>query len=231
MSAHHFFAPLGDGDEAVLRGDESKHAARVLRVREGEEITVADGTGLVVRASVTLLGDHEVRAAIVERTLTELPEPQFMVCPALPRGSKIEQIIEDLTELGVDRITPWFSDRSVQQWDDRKVQKNLERWREIARASAKQSKRAFLPIIELASLPIGPGVVVVHESGANRLRDIDVEITAIVTGPEGGLTDTEVESFQKEGATVASLGPQVLRTETAAVVAAALVMARSGRIG
>lgn len=231
MSAHHFFAPLGDGDEAVLRGDESRHAARALRVREGEEITVADGTGLVVRAVVTTIGDNEVRASIKDRSVIDRPDPPLVACPALPRGNKIDQIIEDLTELGVDRITPWFSDRSVQQWDDNKVQRNLERWREIARASAKQSKRAFLPIVELGALPIGPGVVVLHESAATRLGDVEGEIMAIVTGPEGGLTETEVESFREEGATIASLGPQVLRTETAAVVAAALVMARSGRIG
>lgn len=231
MSAHHFFAPLGDGNDVVLRGEESRHAARVLRVREGEEITVADSTGLVVRARVSEIGDLDVRAAIFERTTHPAPDPTLTVCPALPRGGKVEEIIEDLTELGVDRIIPWFAERSVQNWDERKMEKHLTRWREVARAAAKQSKRPFLPIVEPVGLPIGDGVVVLHESATALLRDVPGPVTAIITGPEGGLTPDEVAAFEAEGATIASLGPQVLRAQTAPVAAAVLVMARMGRLG
>jgi 16S rRNA (uracil1498-N3)-methyltransferase len=231
VSAHHFFAPLGDGDEVILRGDESRHAARVLRVREGEEITVADSTGLVVRARVTGIGDAEVRAEVIERTTHVAADPPFTVCPALPRGGKIEEIVEDLTELGVDRIVPWFAERSVQNWDERKMEKNLARWREVARAAAKQSKRPFLPIVEPTGLPVGEGVVVLHESADVLFRDVPGQVTAVITGPEGGLTPDEVAAFAAEGATIASLGPQVLRAQTAPVAAAVLALARMGRLG
>lgn len=231
MTAHHFFAPLGDGDTAILRGDEARHAAKVLRVRDGEEITVADGTGVVVRARVSAVHDTEVRAVVVERVTHAQPSPPVTICPALPRGAKMEQIVEDLTELGVDRIVPWFAERSVQRWDEQKARKHLDRWREIARAAAKQSKRPFLPIVEAPQMPAGAAMVVLHEGANDRLRDLDGEIATVVTGPEGGLTDAELQAFAGAGARLASLGPQILRAETAPVAAAALVMARMGRLG
>ena len=231
MTAHHFFADDVEHDPIVLTGEEARHAARALRVRPGEEVTVGDGRGTVARG---IVGDaptaQRVLIAVADRTLVQPSHPQVRVFPAVPKAGKLDEIVQHLTEVGVDRITPWFAERSVARWDARKCRSQGDRLRAIARAAAKQSRRAWLPIVDdpgkIDALP--PGAVLLHEHATRRLSDTlrdlsSPSIVAVICGPEGGLTDTERVQFADAGALEASLGPLVLRTETAAIVGSALV--------
>lgn len=236
MSAPHFFSDdLGD-TVVVLRGDEAKHAVRALRVRPGETITIGDGRGTVVTATVEEAAGT-VRAAVVARRTVGRPHPRVVVYPAVPKSGKLELIVQKLTELGVDAIVPWFAERTVVRWDRTKASAHGERLRAVAREAAKQSRRAWLPdVVDPQRLPAPAGhVVVLHEDEhGTLLRDVlpgSPDEVALVIGPEGGLTDDEVAGLRAAGARVAGLGEQILRAETAAIVGAALVLSRYGRLG
>lgn len=235
MSLPHFFAPSTAGERISLTGDEARHARSALRIREGEDITVSDGAGHVVRATVTSAG-ATLDAVVTARTNVAEPRPRVVVYPAIPKSGKLDLVVEKLTELGVDEIRPWFSARTVVRWDARQAAARAERWRAIAFAAAKQSRRAWLAVVadpaplEALDMP----AVVLHEESTASLAgavQIDADAIGIVLGPEGGLTPDEVARLEGLGARTAGLGPQILRTETAAIVAATLVLARLGRLG
>lgn len=231
MTEHHFFADTVDANLITLIGDEAHHAARALRVREGEAVTIGDCNGTVAYGVVEGTPTSErVDVRVVQRSTTPRPTPQVQVLPALPKRGKLDVVVQQLTEVGVDRISPWFGERSVARWDAAKARAQGERLRSIARAAGKQSRRAWLPIVDDPGKINGlPDVALVLEPDASRrlsdaLRDIETpEIIAIISGPEGGLTDTERDRFASMGALEVSLGPLVLRAETAPVVGSSLV--------
>ena len=237
MSAPHFFLDDLRGERVELTGEDARHAARVLRLRPGEEITVSDGRGDVVRARVAAASASAVEAEVIERHSVPAPVPRVIACPAVPKSGKLDLEVQKLTEIGVDEIRPWLAARSVPRWDDAKAARQGDRLRQIAREAAKQSRRAFLPeVADPGELILGDGVVVVlHEEAETRLRTglpqpAPASVT-VVTGPEGGLTPEEVERFRVGGAAVLGLGPTVLRAETAALVGVTLVLGSYGRIG
>lgn len=237
MTAAHFFCDDVAGDTIRLAGDDAHHAARALRIRSGEEITVSDGRGTVVRVRVTNVTSSEVTGDVVDRATVEQPSPRVVVFPAMPKGGKLDTVVQKLTELGVDEIRPWFANRSVVRWDATKSAARTERLRAIAREAAMQSRRAWLPRVaapgELGELP--GTTIVLHEDAAARLMAalpaVAPRSVGVVIGPEGGLAEDEVERLTAAGASVASLGTPILRTETAAIVGPALVLARYERLG
>jgi 16S rRNA (uracil1498-N3)-methyltransferase len=238
MTAHHFFADPQDVDDRVvtLRGAEAHHAAKSLRVRIGEEITVADGTGRVVDAVVRCLAG-EVRADVVSLMTCAPPVPSLTLYQALTKSDKLDDVVEKASELGVHRIVPFVAERSVVRWDAKKRERARERWSLIARAAAKLSKSPWLTGIDAIADGIAPSeelVLVMHEGSQTRVRDVLPDAAppsvGIVVGPEGGLSEDEVEELSASGHAV-SLGPRVLRTETAGIVAVAVVAARYGTLG
>jgi 16S rRNA (uracil1498-N3)-methyltransferase len=151
-----------------------------------------------------------------------------------------------MTEVGVDVIVPWQASRSIVRWDSPRAQKAVTRWRTTAREAAKQARRPWLvdvPLVESTSAVVarialtvsaGGVAVVLHEAADEPLRGLAFPSSGevvLVVGPEGGIADDEVAAFKAVGAVVARLGPTVLRTSTAGTVAAAIVMANSGRWG
>ena len=243
MTAHHFFTDPDEMTETVvtLRGDEARHAARVLRLRVGEPITVADNAGRVVDAVVTRTDDI-VEAEIRGETRYERPRPEIVLCQALVKGEKLDDVVEKSTEIGVARIVPYVAERSIVRWDDRRCARAVERWRSIAKAAAKQSHAPVVPEVSevvgdvTAIAGTADLVVVLHESGGvPLLRDVLPEnapdTLALVVGPEGGITDAEVSSLTALGARAAGLGPRILRTETAGLVAAGIIAFAYGSLG
>jgi 16S rRNA (uracil1498-N3)-methyltransferase len=225
---------------AVISGPEGHHAARVRRVDVGERIRLVDGSGTIAIAAVTHVG-RDIVECVVESLRTErAPAPRVVVVQALPKGDRGELAVEMMTEVGVDVVVPWAATRCVVQWRDERGAKSLARWRTTAREAAKQSGRAWLPeVAELATtrevatrLAASSLPIVLHGGGNQRLTDVeappDGEIVLVV-GPEGGLTDDELTTFVAAGADVCRLGPSVLRTSTAGVVAAGIVLAASPR--
>jgi 16S rRNA (uracil1498-N3)-methyltransferase len=233
-------APLfltGDvtGDVIVLAGDEGRHAATVRRLHPGERVDAGDGRGGVAECVVTAVARDTVTLAVRERRHEPPPAPRLVVVQALPKGERAADAVEAMTEVGVDEIVPWPAARSVVRWDAARGAKALERWRATAREAAKQSRRAWVPLVtepattaQVAErLRNAALAVVLHEAAATPLPDPpDAGEVVVVVGPEGGLADEELAAF---GGTPYRLGSSVLRTSTAGVAAAAVLLSRTAR--
>jgi 16S rRNA (uracil1498-N3)-methyltransferase len=237
-----FYADRADleGDVVTLSGAEGRHAATVRRLRPGERADVGDGAGLVAECVVTARGDAGLELAVLVRREVPRPDPAITVVQAIPKGERGELAVEGLTEVGVDRIVPWAAARCVALWAGERGARSLARWRSTAREAAKQSRRAWLP--EVAE-PASTGQVAAMIAAASCAIVLDPEATdtlarlepppsgalLVVVGPEGGITDDEGQAFLAAGATARGLGPTVLRTSTAGMVAAAVLLSRGGR--
>jgi 16S rRNA (uracil1498-N3)-methyltransferase len=235
-----FLADDLSGDEIVLSGPEGRHAATVRRLRAGERVDLTDGMGSVAECVVRDVAKDSLRLAVLRRCAVPAPSPRLVVVQGLPKGDRGELAVEMMTEAGVDVIVPWGAARCVTQWKGDRAGKALARWRSTAREAGKQARRFHLPEVteqattaEVAALLRSAAVAaVLHEDAAEPLSRVELPATGdIVTviGPEGGITDEEIDRFTEAGATPAVLGPTVLRTSTAGVAAAAVLLARSGR--
>ncbi|MCX6395637.1 MAG: 16S rRNA (uracil(1498)-N(3))-methyltransferase [Propionibacteriales bacterium] len=226
------------GDVLVLDGDEGRHAATVKRIRAGETIVLSDGAGTTATCSVTEAAKSSLTVVVDECRFAERAEPIVTVVQAIPKGDRGELAVEVLTEVDVDRIVPWAASRSVAVWRGDRIGKGLAKWRATARESTKQARRSWLPEITdlagtaevVALVEAADLAVVLHEDADLPLADLDlVGVTSIVVivGPEGGISDDELEAFS--GARVVKLGPSVLRTSTAGVAAVAALLSRTDR--
>ena len=220
-------ADAGIGTRVTLRGDEARHAVGVARVRTGERISIADGSGFVVRGPVIATAPGELVLEVEEARHDPEPEPRLWLAQALAKGDRDELAAQAATELGVSGVIPWQAERSVSRWQGPKAAKGRERWAAIVREAAKQSLRSRVPEV----LPLGsalPGLVLVLEPEAElALTAVELPDTGditLVVGPEGGLTDRELAL-----GTPVRLGAEVLRTSTAGPAALAVLNARLGR--
>jgi 16S rRNA (uracil1498-N3)-methyltransferase len=217
------------GGLVVLDGDEGFHAATVRRLRVGERVVLGDGDGELADCEVAETGKRELTATVLARRTAHRPQPAVTVVQAIPKAERSELAIELATEAGADAFVAWQAARCVARWEGPKADKGLRRWRAVARSAARQSRRAFIPGVdavittpELLDRVAGALVLVLHESATAPLADLDVRSAASITlvvGPEGGLTDDEVDALTAAGAHAVRLGPTVLRTSTAAAVA------------
>jgi 16S rRNA (uracil1498-N3)-methyltransferase len=229
-----------ESDVVVLSGTEGRHAATVRRLRPGERADVGDGAGLVAECVVTGHGTGGLELTVRARREVLRPDPAITVVQAIPKGDRGELAIEEMTEVGVDRIVPWAAARCVPVWHGARGERSLAKWRLTAREAAKQSRRAWIPEVtdvatagQAAQLIAKASCAIVLEPGAadslSRLSLPESGDLLVVVGPEGGITDEESAAFRAAGATACRLGPTVLRTSTAGTVAAAILLTRSGR--
>lgn len=228
---------------ATVEGPDAHHLTVVRRARPGDLIHVCDGRGRLVDARLRTLYPGRVQAEIVSERVLARREPSISVAQALSKAAKLDHVIQKLVELGVDEVVVFRAGRSVPRWAPDKTAKMRDRWESIAREAAKQSRRAFLPRVagpldaEEAAVTMGEaGVALIADEQATApLRSALPERApgrvGLVVGPEGGLSREEVGRFAERGAIPVTLGTQILRTETAAVVVAALVMYHFGLIG
>lgn len=216
----------------MLDGPEGRHAAAVRRLQPGEELVIADGRGAAALCVVETVQGKESLALRVERSWTEVqPQPRIVLAQALIKGDRGELAVELATETGVDVVVPWRAGRSIVKWEDGpRGAKALARWRSTSREAAKQSRRTWIPEVteavttrQLVELVRKSAVTVVLDAAASAgIRDIALPSEGdlvLVVGPEGGISDSELETLQAAGAQVARLGPTVLRASTAAAVA------------
>ncbi len=231
-----------NGGLVTLSQDDYHHLWRVVRLQTGDRLEVCDGQGRVWHARLLPGG----RAQLVEGPdLREAPKPSLHVLQALPKGRKLDEVIEALVELGVERITPVVAERSVPQLTGEKRKRARRRWTAVARAAATQSRRAWLPVVsELDNLEsAAAGLVRAHVSGvvahvgvptplASALAALppDTGEVAVAIGPEGGWTDAEVDRWRSSGLEAITLGATVLRTEHAAFGACAAISYALGRM-
>ncbi|WP_248961022.1 16S rRNA (uracil(1498)-N(3))-methyltransferase [Sphaerisporangium perillae] len=240
MTVPVFLAGDLSAEEITLSGAEGRHAATVRRLRAGERVDLTDGRGAVAECVVDDVAKDSLRLRVLGRREVPAPAPRLVVVQGLPKGDRGELAVEMMTEAGVDVIVPWAAARSVTQWKGDRAAKALARWRSTAREAGKQARRFHLPEVaeqattaEVAALLRGAAVAaVLHEEAAEPLSGLELPATGdivVVVGPEGGITDDEIKRFREAGATPALLGPTVLRTSTAGVAAAAVLLTRSGR--
>jgi 16S rRNA (uracil1498-N3)-methyltransferase len=222
------------GALAVVDGDEGFHAATVRRIRPGEQLVLGDGAGNLARCVVEQAGREGLRARVLGRWSVPPGQPRVTVVQALPKSERSELAIELATEAGADAFLAWQASRCVASWEGEKVVKGLRRWRAVARSAARQSRRAHIPPVDgvLSSAALthrvrdevaaGAVVLALHESATDRLADIPVaqaDSLLLLVGPEGGIAPEEIDMLTGAGAVAVRLGPQVLRTSTAAAVA------------
>ena len=240
MEPAYFLVETSDLDSPVfnIKGTEAHHALRVRRVREKEKLVVTDGFGLVGEVEVLALGPgDQVTVKVVDKKNKVKKKPKVAVAQALAKGERSDLAVESLTEVGVDEIIPWQANRCIVKWDD-KSEKGVEKWKQIARESSKQSRRAFFPEIlnclnskELVGIFEDFSKVIVLDPDSTVLfTDLVEHITEdvlLIIGPEGGIDENEMQLFSEYGALTASLGETILRTSTAGGISAAILLSKT----
>jgi 16S rRNA (uracil1498-N3)-methyltransferase len=213
--AHVFVADL---DAPVLDGGDEHHLLRVLRLALGSNVTAGDGAG---RWRPCRLAGGSVLEIAGTTVGDPLPEPPITVAFALVKGERPELVVQKLTELGVDRVAPFVAGRSVVRWEPGRADRHVERWRAIARQAAMQCRRTWLPevapVATFDSVAELPGAALADATGAPPMLDRPV----VLVGPEGGWTPEE----QGTGLPIVRLAAHVLRAETAAITAGAVLTA------
>jgi 16S rRNA (uracil1498-N3)-methyltransferase len=243
MSAPLFLVDeLPAGPTGTLDGPEGHHAATVQRLRVGEWLILADGRGGTAYAEVLAVGKGSVEFRVGERSSVPAYDPRLVVVQGIAKGDRGELAVQAMTEIGVDEIVPWAASRSVAQWRGDRGAKAREKWASTAREAAKQARRAWLPAVggdpdcstKQVAARLGPAAAafVLHEEATERLTAAALPAAGeivLVIGPEGGISDAELEVFAGAGATAVRLGAEVLRTSTAGVAALSVLSGRLGR--
>lgn len=240
MPEHRIHLPLrhaSPGEQVVVTGEEAQHAVRVKRVEKGDIVGLFDGAGRIALAHVAGTGkDPRTREWTLALTLDEVraeppPAPRLEVWSAVPKGGRLEDMIDGLSQAGVAAWSPLRSARSVVEPTGQK----LDRLSRIVVESAKQCGRAWLMEVgeggDLAAALAAPGVIIADAAGAPYRPRAALPAVRVLIGPEGGWTPQELDHARAAGAAVASFGPHVMRIETAAVAAAAIVLDQLRRPG
>lgn len=249
MSNPVFFTPAGsldavrEGSLFVLDGAEARHAVTVKRLAVGEAVDISDGAGRRLTGKVARVAPAELTVECASVTVEKRPAVRLVLVQALAKGDRDELAIETATELGIDAVIPWQSDRSIVRWKGERAAKAHGKWQSAVSAAAKQARRAWIPEVRPAVDTSGlvkqvadaALAVILHEDAVRPLRGVLVawqetwrqnqepcEVLLIV-GPEGGISPREVTKLCSAGSVTALLGPHVLRSSTAGP--AALVIA------
>ena len=225
---------------AVLNGPAAGHVRRVLRLGPGDPLTLFNGDGWDYPGRIMTLRGDRVELELDRRTRAVPESPlEVTLAQGLARGERMDIVLQKATELGVMRIVPVVTGRSVVRLDGERADRRLAHWQAVVIAACEQSGRARVPEVT-APLPLArwlDGLVgesstrILLWPGAERALAGAVAAPGQVTllvGPEGGLTDEERDAASRAGFDVRSLGPRILRTETAAIAALALLQAAAG---
>ena len=219
--------------ELTIDGDEFAHLTHVMRKRPGDTIRVVNGTGAAFDCTITEISKRTARCEITgtHLRLNESPVDVTLGVAILKNASKFDFLVEKVTELGINRIVPLLTERTIPR------HAKTGRWQKLALAAMKQSCRCVLPRVEepeslesfITSIPNAALKLIPHEKAGPRLQDTLLHAKhpsiTICIGPEGGFSDEEIDRAQGAGFLPVSLGPRRLRTETAAIVGVAAVLA------
>jgi 16S rRNA (uracil1498-N3)-methyltransferase len=234
LARRRFFVDLIHGDRAELTGDDARHVARVLRAEVGQQYELSDNHHAFL-AEITEVGAQRVMFRIVEPLAPEPPSPEITIFASLIKFDRFEWLVEKATELGVARIIPVDADRT-EEGLARAAVKRVDRWKKIAQESSQQARRVRIP--EIAAPATFAAAVsdstaarffLEEQPGADSLLRVlpaartPGDSIAILTGPEGGWTDRERALAAGAGWKPVSLGRQILRAETAAIAALAIL--------
>jgi 16S rRNA (uracil1498-N3)-methyltransferase len=226
----------------IIGGEDRHHIINVMRMQIGDRIICVDSIGKIAECKIAEVTEQQVVASIIlwKEETPELPI-QITIASGLPKGDKLEWIIQKGTELGAHKFLPFAAARSVVKWDEKKAAKKVERWQKIAKEAAEQSHRALIPEI---SNPVNlkallqesnqydyklvafedesrSGETSVFSSTLQKIKE--GESLLMIFGPEGGLAQEEIKLLKENGFLLCGLGPRILRTETAPLYALAAV--------
>lgn len=235
-----FNVPVASGDLVDLSGSEGKHAVSVRRMRVGEAIQLTDGKGLRVRGAVEAINGNALQVRVSSADHEVPPTIEMTLIQALAKGDRDELAVQAATELGISHVIPWESDRSVSRWIGIKEAKAVERWQAIVTEAAKQALRVLHPIVvgpikgvQIAELVSRFDIVLVLDPTAQAgLASVPLPSSgkvALVVGPEGGISDAELEALEIAGAVRVHLGEPILRTSTAGIAAISGILALTGQ--
>lgn len=231
-----------DGNTVEVTGGDARHLFKVLRLRAGDAVTAFDGKGSEWDATIAAIGPTRASLTLgTKRTrVTESP-CRIVLGQGIGKGEKLDFVVRAATELGVVDIVPVVTDRAVATADGRE---KVDRWRRIAEEACKQCGRSVVPTVHapldlpafLAFAKDSTVKVVPWEGGGKSLSSVVADhgratSAAALVGPEGGLASTEVSAAENAGFTAVTLGPRILRTETAGIVVVAALQLLAGDLG
>ena len=244
-----FFTPKNninlEQNTCIIEGEDVKHISRVLRCRENDKLEVCDMENNEYICEIKEINKDNILLDIIEKVnIKRESNLKVKLYQGMPKGTKMELILQKLTEIGVDEIVLVQTKRSVTKIDNKKEDKKIERWERIIYEAAKQSKRAKIPKLTgvltfkeaLADMQNNDLNLCPYEnertiSIKEAIKDSSANTIGIFVGPEGGFEEEEVEKIQEIDGKVVSLGPRILRTETASVVASSIVLYELSDLG
>lgn len=226
-----------ENKQISIPGESAHHISKVMRMEKGDQIIVVQNN--IAYVCTILSVGQEV---IAKQTGETVPSPempiQVDIACGLPKGDKLEFIAQKGTELGMHALIPFVAERSIVKWDEKKGEKKTKRWEKIAQEAAEQCHRTFVPIISspltfkqlIEIFPKYDAVFIADEENAKGMRtrfadklkkvyDNELKSILLIFGPEGGISRKEAQIFQENGAETISLGPRILRAETAPLYA------------
>ncbi len=228
-------------DKIILSKENAHHITNVLRMKDDEDFEV------VIDQKVYLVNichrDKSFVEVLIKDSWMDKNESKIKIklYQGLPKSDKLELIIQKCIELGVYEITPFISSRTIVKWDDKKEEKKLKRYEDIALAAAKQSKRGLIPRVnpvmnfnKLLESIKDDFTIIAYENSGESLREVlggfQADSINIIVGPEGGFSEEEVRQIHMANAKIVNLGNRILRTETAAIALTAMVQYEIGDI-
>jgi 16S rRNA (uracil1498-N3)-methyltransferase len=231
------------GENLTITGGDAAHIARVLRMKSGEKLTVCNCHGLDYNCEIIEARSEVVTLRILEKqsTMSE-PDVNVTLYQGMTKGDKMDLIVQKSVELGVSRIVPVDTARSVSKPDEKSLAKKIERWNRIAAEAAGQSGRGILPEV-LPAVGFETAIemmanhniaLLLYEQNGGTLREhFSVEkplSVGIMVGPEGGFEASEADFARNHGIATAGMGPRILRTETAPICALSVIMYATGNL-
>ena len=238
-----FFTEPFSGEYYTITGENAKHIEKSLRMKLGEEITLVDSEGIQHNGVIDNIIPNNVTVKINESFKCE-NEPNVMITlyQALPKGDKMEFIVQKAVELGVNVIVPVISARCISRPDQKALNKKVERWQKIAQQAAQQARRGIIPQVKQAvsfkqavqNLQSDSCNIIFYECGGEKVNKIinhSCKYINMFIGSEGGFEQHEVQSVIEKGGSAATLGKRVLRAETAPLTALSVIMYETGNLG
>ena len=232
--------PLAAGESCNVGGSAANHIMRVLRLREGDALTLFDGRGGEYGARIAGFRKDSVQVEVKEHRDVERESTlNLTLAQGISRGERMDWVMQKATELGVTRIIPVITERTMVKLDERQADRKLEHWRAIVVSACEQCGRNRVPEVTLPqvyieavrSIDTAVTRVLLSPTGTLRARDLGQPASiAMLIGPEGGLSDKEQEAAIDTGFQPLRMGPRILRTETAAIAALAALQHNYGDI-
>jgi 16S rRNA (uracil1498-N3)-methyltransferase len=238
----HIDGPLSANSRIEITGDPARYIGRVLRLGPNDDLTLFDGSGGEYHATILSLGKDSAMLSIADHVDRDVESPLAIhLLQGISRGDRMDFVVQKVTELGVQRITPLITDYSVVKLEPKRAEKRLQHWQGIAASACEQSGRNVLPQVD-APQPLRnwlgedvemPGKRMIMKPGAkDTIKSInnDVRELILLIGPEGGFSEAEYELAEATGFSAIGFGDRILRTETAAVAAIASLQTLYGAL-